>query len=116
MMSELDKPNIDQDQLVKEWQTTLPNTLNSTDQARIRADGANPLSLLVHIATAGHTGYTFDFKVTYIDSREISVELMDVEKDQVHVDERTEIIQNLIEDYVRHIHECAQVLHKVTHT
>lgn len=113
-MSKLDKPNINQDQLVKEWQTTLPNTLNSEDKAHVLADPANPQTLLVYITTAGHSGYTFDFKVTYVDAREISVELLDVEKDQVHVDETTEIIQTLIEDYVRHLHECAQVLNKVT--
>jgi hypothetical protein len=114
MMTKLEKPNINQDQLVEEWQTTLPDTLKSEDKAHVRADESNPFTLLVHIITAGHTGYTFDFKVTYIDSREISIELMDVEKDHVHVDEKTDIIQNLIEDYVRHMHECAQALNKVT--
>lgn len=114
MMSKLDKPNINQDQLVKEWQTTLPDTLNSTDEARVLADPSNPQTLLVHIITAGHSGYTFDFKITYVDAREIRVELLDVEQDQVHVDEKTEIIQTLIEDYVRHMHECAQVLNQVT--
>jgi hypothetical protein len=115
MMSKLDKPAIDQARLVEEWKSVLPNTLEEADQARIWADEADQQALRVHITTAGHTGYTFDFKVTYVDSREIKTELVDVERGQEHIDERSEIVQTLINDYVRHLHECAQALKEVTH-
>jgi hypothetical protein len=114
-MSKVDKPSIDQSRLVEEWKSALPNTLEKADQARVWADESDPQALRVHITTAGHTGYTFDFKVTYVDSREVKVELVDVEKGQDHVDERSAIVQTLVEDYVRHIHECAQALKEVTH-
>jgi hypothetical protein len=58
--------------------------------------------------------YSFDFLVTYVDSREVKVNLVDVEKADQTVDERNDVIQNLIEDYVRHLHECAQALHDLT--
>jgi hypothetical protein len=114
-MSNLDGPVIDQARLVEEWKSALPNTLDKADQARIWADESDPGALRVHITTAGHTGYTFDFKVTYVDSREVKVEFIDVEQGQKHIDERTDITQTLINDYVRHLHECAQALKEVTH-
>ncbi|MNH96625.1 hypothetical protein D3C73_493000 [compost metagenome] len=114
-MSKLDKPIISQSQLVEEWMRVLPTTLEKADQARIWADEADAEALRVHITVAGHTGYTFDFKVKYVDSREIKVDLVDVEQGQKHIDERSDIVQTLIEDYVRHIHECAQSLKQVTH-
>ncbi|MBP1992496.1 hypothetical protein [Paenibacillus eucommiae] len=114
-MSKPDKPVINQERLVEEWKATLPETLEASDQARIWADESNPQALRVHITTAGHTGYTFDFMVTYVDSREVKVELVDVEQGQTHIDEHSDIVQGLINDYVRHIHECAQALKKVTH-
>jgi hypothetical protein len=113
-MSKLDSPVIDQTRLVEEWMSALPNTLEKADQARIWGDESDPHALRVHITTAGHSGYTFDFKVTYVDSREVKVELVDVEQGQSHIDERTDIVQNLINDYVRHLHECAQALKEVT--
>jgi hypothetical protein len=114
-MSKPDSPAIDQARLVEAWKSALPNTLEQTDQARIWADESDPAALRVHITTAGHTGYTFDFKVRYVDSREIRVDLVDVEQGQMHINERTEVVQSLIEDYVRHLHECAQALKEVTH-
>ncbi len=42
------------------------------------------------------------------------MEFIDVQQGEIHVDEKTEIIQTLIKDYVRHLHECAQALNKVT--
>lgn len=114
-MSKLDKPVIDHSRLVEEWKSALPNMLEKADQARIWADEGDPQALRVHITTAGRTGYTFDFKVTYVDSREIKVELVDVEQGQTHIDERSSIVQTLIEDYVRHLHECAQTLKEITH-
>jgi hypothetical protein len=115
MMSKLDKPVINQSRLVEEWKSALPNTLDKADQARVWADESDPVALRIHITTAGHTGYTFDFKVKYVDSREIEVELVDVEQGQMHINERTEVVQLLIEDYMRHLHECAQALKEVTH-
>jgi hypothetical protein len=114
-MSNQTKPDIDQERLVEAWKRTLPNTLNETDSAQVMKDEADPYGLRIHIKTAGHTKYSFDFACTYVDSREVRVSLVDVEKDGRSVDEHTEIIQTLIEDYVRHIHECAQVLQEVTH-
>jgi hypothetical protein len=106
---------IDQNRLVQEWSQAMPMVLNASDQAEIKADAADPKAIWVHIATAGHSDYSFDFKCTYVDSREVKVEFVDVEKEGRNVDERTDIIQTLIEDYVRHIHECAQQLQVVTH-
>ena len=77
-------------------------------------DESDSKSLRVTIESAGRTGYSLDFKVTYQDSREIKVKLVDVEKDHVHVDERSDIIQQLIDDYRRSIHECAQTLQQLT--
>jgi hypothetical protein len=106
---------VDQQRLVEAWQRTLPATLNTTDHATVQADEADSHSLRVYIETAGHSKYSFDFKVTYVDSREVAVELVDVEQDNSSIDERSEIVQQLVEDYVRHIHEATQVLHELTH-
>ncbi len=114
-MSKTDKLTINQAELVNEWMTVLPTTLQPTDQARVWADEADPQALRVHIMAAGHTGYTIDFKVTYVDDREVKVELTDVQQGTTHIDETSEIVQNLVDDYVRHIHECAQALQRVTH-
>ena len=97
--------------LLAGWQKHLPETLNAADRAEVVVDGADPGKLRIHIDTEGRSGYTFDFAVKYMDDREIKVDFVDVDKDQINVDERPEHIQNLIEDYVRHIHECAQILH-----
>ncbi|RKN78808.1 hypothetical protein [Paenibacillus ginsengarvi] len=113
-MSKTDVLTIDQSELTQAWRQTLPTVLNESDQAEVMADEHNPSSLRIHIRSAGHSMYTFDFLVTYVDSREVKVELVDVEKADVTVDERNELIQNLVEDYIRHIHECAQALKKVT--
>ncbi|MFD0695472.1 hypothetical protein ACFQZT_15340 [Paenibacillus sp. GCM10027628] len=114
-MSKTDRLTIDQKQLVEEWKNMLPEQLEDADKARVWADEADTQALRVHITTAGHTGYTFDFKVTYVDSREVKVDLIDVEQGTTHIDERTDIVQTLVDDYVRHIHECAQALQQVTH-
>lgn len=114
-MTQSNQLDVDQDRLVQAWKRSLPTTLNKTDSVEVLADGQNPKALWVHIKTAGHTKYSFDFKVTYVDDRETKVEFIDVEKDNRSVDEHTDTIQTLIEDYVRHIHECAQVLQEITH-
>jgi fructose-specific phosphotransferase system component IIB len=102
-------------ELIKAWRDTLPQTLNEGDSVDIQLDQANSTGLYIHFDTAGHSGYSFDFSLHYVDDREVKVELIDVEKSGTHVDEHTEIIQTLIEDYIRHIHECAQILQRVTH-
>lgn len=101
--------------LLEGWQKHLPETLNAADRAEVKPDGHDPDMLRIHIATEGRSGYTFDFTVKYLDDREIEVAFVDVDKDRINVDEHPEKIQNLIEDYVRHIHECSQILHRLTH-
>lgn len=100
--------------LVEAWQRTLPSTIGEGDRSEVRDDPSDPNALRITINTAGHTGYSFDFLCRYLDKREVQVELTDVEKDGRHVDERTDVIQTLADDYVRHIHECTQVLHELT--
>lgn len=102
------------DRLLAAWQNTLPEQLEPGDGSAVQEDGADPHSLRVTIDVSGRTGYSFDFKCTYLDERELRVELVDVQKDGHHVDERNDHIQQLIEDEVRHIHECAQALHALT--
>lgn len=114
-MSTKDQLTIDQDRLVAAWKRVLPTTMNSTDNVTVKADEADPKAVRIHVATAGHTMYTFDFKCTYVDSREVKVELVDVEKAGETIDERGPVTQELTEDYIRNIHECAQALHELTH-
>lgn len=114
-MSKRDELSIDQQELAAAWQRTLPNTIKEADRAEVKADEADPSALRITIDTAGHQMYNFDFKVAYVDGREVRATLIDVEKDGRSVDERTDIIQQLVEDYTRHIHECAQTLHDLTH-
>lgn len=102
------------DRLLVAWRNTLPEQLGPGDGASVDKDGADPHSLRVTIELAGRTGYSFDFKCTYLDERELRVELVDVERDGQHVDERNDALQELIEEEVRHIHECAQALHAIT--
>lgn len=113
-MSKHDELQLDQNRLVDAWKRTLPSVLNQSDTSEVYADEADSKSLRVHIATAGHSKYSFDFKCTYVDSREVRTELVDVEREGQSVDERTDTIQTMVEDYVRHIHECAQQLHALT--
>lgn len=105
---------MDQQRLVQAWAKGLPTVLNASDKTEVMADEADPNTIRIHIATEGRSGYSFDFKCTYVDSREVNVELVDVEREGRTVDERTDIIQTMVDDYVRHIHECAQLLQSVT--
>jgi len=107
--------SVTQDQLVNAWQQTLPTTLQEGDHAQVEPDGANPQALRIHIEAAGRQMYTFDFQCAYVDSREVRVDLVDVERDGVTVDERTQVIQEMAQTYTRNIHECAQALHDITH-
>ncbi|OZB89994.1 hypothetical protein [Paenibacillus sp. XY044] len=106
---------LNQNKLVQAWQSQLPQTLDTSDQAQVFADGANPQALRIHIDTAGRSKYSFDFQCSYVDTREVKVDLVDVERDGRTVDERTDVIQNMAQDYTRQIHECAQALHDLTH-
>ncbi|NIK72312.1 hypothetical protein [Paenibacillus sp. BK720] len=110
-----DKLQIDQNQLVAAWQRTLPEWIKDADKCEVLADESDPNALRVTIITAGHQAYSFDFKVCYVDSREVKVEVVDVAKNNVSIDERTDPMQQLIQDYTRHLHECAQALHQLTH-
>jgi hypothetical protein len=116
IMSSRDELTVPQKDLAKAWQRTLPERLHGGDKAEVLADEADSNVLRVHIKTAGHQMLEFDFAVQYVDSREIDIQLTDVEKDGQSVDERTEIMQELIVDYRRHLHETAQALHHYTHS
>jgi hypothetical protein len=111
----MDQPAMDQQGLADAWAHELPKVLEASDHARVWPDEGDNQALRIHITNAGRSSYTFDFKCTYMDSREVKVDLIDVERDNLHVDEHTATVQNLVNDYVRHIHECAQILHNVTH-
>ncbi|MFD1957177.1 hypothetical protein ACFSL6_24160 [Paenibacillus thailandensis] len=114
-MGKNDELRIDSQQLAEAWQRVLPDRINQTDSCTVVPDESQANALRVTIDIAGHQKYSLDFKVTYVDSREVKAELIDVERDGIHVDERTDIIQQLISDYTRHLHECAQALHQLTH-
>ncbi|CAM4512575.1 hypothetical protein HMSSN036_78010 [Paenibacillus macerans] len=106
--------NVDQNTLVDAWKKQLPEYLNPGDSAEVLADMANPQGLRIHIDAAGHQMYSFDFSCSYMDPREVNVELVDVERGGQTISEHTEQIQELTGDYVRHIHECAQALGQLT--
>ncbi|TCZ72855.1 hypothetical protein E0485_22080 [Paenibacillus albiflavus] len=111
----MDKPEVTGQQLADQWARELPAHMPTSDHAKVWSDESNDQALRIHITNAGRSSYTFDFACTYMDSREVKVDLVDVEKDDLHIDETQDQVQGLIEDYVRHIHECAQALHDVTH-
>lgn len=106
--------NVDQGTLVNAWQEQLPEYLNPGDTTIVQADHADPYGLRIHINAEGRQDYSFDFQCSYLDKREVKVQLVDVEREGLTVNEQSEQVQNLTEDYVRHIHECAQALHRIT--
>ncbi|TVX94996.1 hypothetical protein [Cohnella terricola] len=114
-MASKDELTVPQEDLVDAWKRTLPERLTQGDTADVYGDGTDPSAIHVHIKTAGRTMMEFDFAVKYVDSREIDIQLKDVEKDGQTVDERPDPIQQLIGDYRRHLHETAQALHHYTH-
>ncbi|MGP0579902.1 hypothetical protein ACTP13_23270 [Paenibacillus peoriae] len=107
---------VDQQKLVEAWQEQLPILLNSGDKSQVQADEADNRAIRIHIEVEGRQMYSFDFACTYVDSREVQVSLVDAERDGQSVDERTDIIQQLVSDYTRHIHQCAQTLQSLTHS
>ncbi|GGG09985.1 hypothetical protein GCM10010912_63000 [Paenibacillus albidus] len=106
---------LDQHSLVSAWQEQLPALMDKGESFTVQADAADQHSLLVHFNAAGRQGYSLDFRCTYVDSREVAVDLLDVEQDGRHTDERSDAVQQLAQRYTRQIHECAQALHKLTH-
>lgn len=113
-MPTYDELTIPQNELTKAWRDMLPKRLAPGDRAEVLPDEADPRAMRVHIETAGRTMMSFDFAVRYVDSREIAIELIDAESDGQSVDERNDVMQGLIRDYRRHLHECAQALHDLT--
>lgn len=116
MSKQDDEMRISQERLVNAWKETLPTTIKATDKATVFADEANPQAIRIQIDSSGHSDYSFDFVCTYVDSREVKVELVDVERAGQTTDERSELIQQLVQDHVRDIHECAQALQELTHS
>ncbi len=114
-MSTHDELTVPQEDLAIAWQRVLPERLHGGDEAKVSPDENNPKALRVHIRTAGRQMMEFDFLVRYMDSREIDIQLVDAERDGETVDERNDVMQALIYDYRRHLHECAQALHELTH-
>ncbi|WP_442602522.1 hypothetical protein [Paenibacillus sp. KN14-4R] len=111
----MDKPAITGTELAHAWAIELPKHMPNSDHAKVWPDESDDQTLRVHMTNAGRSSYTFDFKCTYVDSREVKVDLVDVERDQVHIEEHSDIVQELIQNDVRHIHECAQALRDITH-
>lgn len=106
--------NINQATLVGAWQQQLPEMLGPGDSTIVQADAANPNAINVHINVAGHQMYAFDFRCSYQDTREVQVEMLDTRQAGRSCDVYTDTVQELAQDYTRHLHECAQVLHSIT--
>lgn len=109
-----DELQVDQNTLVNAWQQQLPEHLNPGDSAQVLADLGDPKGLRVHIDAAGRQFYSFDFQCSYVDQREVQVDLVDVERAGATIDERGDEIQGMTAEYVRNIHECAQALQRIT--
>lgn len=105
---------VDQHNLVSAWQDRLPALMNDGDSFSVQADEGDPKSLLIQFNAAGHQGYSLDFRCKYVDSREVAVDLLDVEQSGRHTDERSDAVQLLAQQYTRQIHECAQALQNLT--
>jgi hypothetical protein len=100
--------SVDPQKLADAWNEQLQLVIGPSDKASVMPDAKDPDTLLIQITSAGHTMYTLDFRCTYVDTREVHVEFIDVDSNGITANEGREIIQSLIEDYIRHIHECAQ--------
>ena len=114
-MSNHNQMNVSQQQLVNAWKDRLPDYLNVSDSAQVQAMDGQLNSLLVHIDTKGRQGYHFDFQVSYLDPREVKVNVVNVGTDGLVDDAHGTNAHSLVEDYTRHIHECAQALQSITH-
>ncbi|MCL6606181.1 MAG: hypothetical protein K6T94_25220 [Paenibacillus sp.] len=105
---------LDQQSLVSAWEEKLPALMSDGDSFKVQADEADAKSLRIHFNAAGRQKYSLDFRCTYVDSREVAVDLIDVEKSGHQTDERTDTVQELAQQYTRQIHECAQALQGLT--
>jgi hypothetical protein len=105
---------VDQHSLVSAWHERLPTLMEAGDSFNVLADNGDPSSLLIHFNAAGHQGYSLDFRCKYVDSREVAVDLLDVEQSGIHIDEYNDAVQLLAQQYTRQIHECAQSLQNLT--
>ncbi|AIQ33276.1 MULTISPECIES: hypothetical protein [Paenibacillus] len=105
---------VDQHNLVSAWQERLPALMEDGDSFNVLADEGDPNSLLIHFNAAGRQGYSLDFRCKYVDSREVAVDLLDVEQSGIHIDEHSDAVQLLAQQYTRQIHECAQALQNMT--
>ncbi|WP_274362419.1 hypothetical protein [Paenibacillus thermotolerans] len=106
--------SVDPQKLADAWNEQLPFVLSPSDKATVTPDEKDSDVLHIHVTTAGRTQYTLDFKCTYKDTREVHVEFVDVDNAGIPANEQRQVIQTLIEDYIRHIHECAQRLKGLT--
>lgn len=113
-MKHVDPIRVDEN-LVKTWSDTLPNFFNSTDSVSVKADPLDPHAMQIFIQTAGRMAYGLQFKCVYVDDREVKVFFISAHKGNGCADEESEIVEELADDYIRHIHECAQALQTVTH-
>lgn len=95
--------------LVQFWKSELPKLIK-TGKVEVCADEKCDKSVLIYIEDDGRSHYSFNFRVKYVDDREIDVQFLDVEKAGVHVDEQSDIVQTTVKEYIRSIHECAQII------
>lgn len=107
--------HVDQQQLVDAWRETLTKLLKDGDHLEVMSDQSNSDAIRIHIDMAGRSQLSFDFKCTYVDDREVKVELMAAQQGTDAIDERDEQIQAYIKEYVRHLHETAQAVQTLTH-
>jgi hypothetical protein len=101
--------------LVNAWNRTLPELLNSSDSVDVKRDPLDPHALQIFIQVAGRTKYGLQFKCEYVDDREVDVHLISAHKGCGCADEESDVVEKLAEEYIRHIHECAQALQTITH-
>jgi hypothetical protein len=113
-MSKQIQMSIDRDRLLAAWQQTLPSTFKQTDKVEVIADTLDQDALLIHVNTAGHNHYEFEYKCEYVDPREVQVALLNIQRQGSNVYEPTPDIKSITEEHVRNIHECAQALHPLT--
>ncbi|MFT9486943.1 MAG: hypothetical protein ACH0QD_06195 [Tepidibacillus sp.] len=107
--------NIDQQNLAEAWQRTLPQLLHYGDSVEVKPIKGRSNALMIHINVKGRTGYDFDFMCTYKDPREVDVDVINVGTTGLIDDQHKNVAKELIHDYTRHIHECAQAVQSMTH-
>ncbi|MBN6187480.1 hypothetical protein JQN58_10990 [Aneurinibacillus sp. BA2021] len=113
-MSKQTQMSVERSELLQAWQRTLPSTCKQTDTIEVLADQLDPDALRIHVNTAGHQHYEFEYKCKYVDPREVQVTLLNIQRGGDTVFDPNLEIQSLSEEYMRNIHECAQALHPLT--